>query len=198
MKIKLEKMKKFILYSFIVVSILACRKVVKEASNPVVETSQEDSSDSTASEQTATADIVKTKNLEKQADQQSTMQLKESLKSRGFQIFEYVDEKTKDTILMQQYFIVFLKKGPTRSQNEEEAAQLQKKHLAHLGKMYDLGYADISGPLGDDGDIRGITIYNVPTQKMADSLANADPMVKAGRLVVEIHPWWAAKGFSLR
>ena len=33
---------------------------------------------------------------------------------------------------------------------------------------------------------------------MADSLAKSDPMVKAGRLEIEIHPWWAAKGFQLR
>lgn len=125
-------------------------------------------------------------------------QLKEELTAKGFKTFDYVDEKTKDTILMQQYFIAFLKRGPIRGQNEEETADLQKQHLEHLGKMYELGYADISGPFGDDGDIRGITIYNVPTQKMADSLANADPMVKAGRLEIEIHPWWAAKGFSLR
>lgn len=128
----------------------------------------------------------------------STSQLKEALTSQGFQIFDYVDEKTKDTILMQQYFIAFLKKGPNRSQTDEEAKKLQSEHLAHLSKMYDLGYADISGPFGDDGEIRGITIYNVPTLKMADSLANADPMVKAGRLVIEVHPWWAAKGFCLR
>ena len=64
--------------------------------------------------------------------------------------------------------------------------------------MYELGYADISGPFEDDGDIRGITIYNVPTLKMADSLAKSDPMVKAGRLEIEIHPWWAGKGFPLR
>ena len=123
---------------------------------------------------------------------------KEELTSKGFQIFDYVDEKTQDTVIMQQYFIAFLKSGPIRSQNEEEAAKLQEEHLAHLGKMYELGYADISGPFGDDGEIRGITIYNVPTLKMADSLANMDPMVKAGRLVIEIHPWWAAKGFPLR
>ena len=71
-------------------------------------------------------------------------------------------------------------------------------HLAHLGKMYEMGYADISGPFGDDGEIRGITIYNTPTIEIADSLANADPSVKAGRLVIEMHPWWAAKGFLLR
>lgn len=129
---------------------------------------------------------------------QTTKQLLDSIKSTGFETFDYVDEKTKDTVIMQQYFIAFLKTGPIRNQNEEEAAILQKQHRAHLGKMYDLGYADISGPFGDEGDIRGITIYNVPTLKIADSLANSDPMVKAGRLQIEIHPWWAAKGFGLR
>ena len=128
----------------------------------------------------------------------SVADLKKELTDKGFQLFDYIDQETKDTILMQQYFIAFLKRGPIRSQNEEEAKILQEEHLNHLGKMYELGYADISGPFGDDGDIRGITIYNVPTQKMADSLANADPMVKAGRLEIEIHPWWAAKGFGLR
>lgn len=130
--------------------------------------------------------------------EKSTRQIKEELISRGFEIFDYVDEETKDTVLMQQYFIAFLKKGTNRSQQKEEADSLQALHMAHLGKMYKEGYADISGPFGDDGEIRGITIYNTPTQQMADSLANADPMVKAGRLEIEIHPWWAAKGFKLR
>ena len=120
------------------------------------------------------------------------------LKKKGFNTFHYVDEKTKDTFLMQEYYIAFLKSGPIRNQSKEEAKLLQDQHLAHLGKMYEMGFADISGPFGDDGDIRGITIYNVPNQQLADSLANADPMVKSGRLKVEIHPWWAAKGFKLR
>ena len=128
----------------------------------------------------------------------SAKQIKEELKSKGFKTFDYVDEQTKDTVIMQQYFIGFLKKGPNRAHTEQEANELQKAHLTHLGRMYELGYADISGPFGDDGEIRGITIYNVPTKLMADSLANADPMVKSGRLSVEVHPWWAAKGFSLR
>lgn len=131
-------------------------------------------------------------------NEQSMAQLKAKLVGEGYQVFDYVDEKTKATTLMQQYFIAFLKRGPIRNQNEEEATRLQSEHMAHLSKMYELGYADISGPFGDDGDIRGITIYNVPTLKIADSLANADPMVKAGRLVIEVHPWWAAKGFGLR
>lgn len=124
--------------------------------------------------------------------------LKKELTEKGFQIFDYVDEATQDTILMQQYFIAFLKRGPKRSQNKAEADSLQALHMAHLGRMYNEGYADISGPFGDEGDLRGITIYNVPSLKMADSLANLDPSVQAGRLQIEVHPWWAAKGFGLR
>jgi uncharacterized protein YciI len=179
-------MKKFIIYGFVILGFYACRKVEKVVSKDGVETPQDQVKDSVTREGLETS--VK----------RSTKKLKDELTSKGFQIFDYVDEKTKDTILMQQYFIAFLKSGPTRSQSEDEASLLQKQHLAHLSKMYDLGYADISGPFGDNGDIRGITIYNVPTLKMADSLANADPMVKAGRLLIEIHPWWAAKGFHLR
>ncbi|HUH28285.1 YciI family protein [Gelidibacter sp.] len=125
-------------------------------------------------------------------------EIREDLLKKGYQIFDVIDEKTKDTIIMQQYFIAFLKNGPNKIQNEEESKRLLKAHLAHLKNMYDLGYADISGPFGDIGDLSGITIYNVPTLKMADSLANADPMVKQGSLVIEIHPWWAPKGYSLR
>lgn len=120
------------------------------------------------------------------------------LKTDGYQIFDYVDEKTGDTVIMQQYFMAFLKSGPNRNQSKEEAAKLQEAHQAHLGRMYELGYADISGPFGDDGELRGITVYNVPTLQMADSLANLDPMMKSGRLVVEIKPWWAGKGYPLR
>jgi len=148
-------------------------------------------------EESKVTDVI-SDSLEGVEKKKSAKQLKEELTSKGFEIFDYVDEETKDTVLMQQYFIAFLKRGANRSQNKEEADSLQALHQAHLGSMYEQGFADISGPFGDDGDIRGITIYNVPTQEIADSLANSDPMVKAGRLQIEIHPWWAAKGFPLR
>ena len=136
--------------------------------------------------------------IENKAPQKSMAQVKQELTDKGFQIFDYVDEATKDTVIMQQYFIAFLKRGPERSQDKAATDSLQALHMAHLGRMYEEGYADISGPFGDDGDIRGITIYNVPTLHMADSLANLDPSVQAGRLKIEVHPWWAAKGFPLR
>ena len=129
---------------------------------------------------------------------ESAASIRKRLAAEGYELFDYVDSETGDTVLMQQYFIAFLKSGPVRSQSKAEADSLQALHLAHLGRMYAEGYADISGPFGDDGEIRGITIYNVPTFAMADSLANLDPSVRAGRLSIEVHPWWAAKGFPLR
>ncbi len=90
--------------------------------------------------------------------EKTVKQLKEELTAKEFQIFDYIDEETKDTVLMQKYFIAFLKSGANRSQSKEEADSLQVFHLEHLGRMYKLGYADISGPFGDGGAIRGITI----------------------------------------
>ncbi|UKM65697.1 YciI family protein [Flavobacteriaceae bacterium GSB9] len=179
-----------ILIAFTVVTfIFSCKDQPKTetSDNGILET-VEKNEDSTAFAETTLEEPI----------EKSISAIKQELTEKGFKTFDFIDEETHDTILMQQYFMAFLKTGPIRGQNEEETADLQKEHLAHLKKMYDLGYADISGPFGDNGSIRGITIYNVPTLKMADSLANADPMVKAGRLEIEIRPWWAAKGYSLR
>jgi uncharacterized protein YciI len=100
--------------------------------------------------------------------------------------------------VMQKYFMVFLKSGPQRSQTKEEAMELQKRHLAYLQKMADEGKTSITGPMGDDGDIRGIVIYHTATAEEAKELAEEDPAVQAGRLIVEVHPWWAAKGSVLQ
>ncbi|ULC59610.1 YciI family protein [Flaviramulus sp. BrNp1-15] len=185
-------MSKTLTILIIAIIFIACKEESKASMSNINEESTEEIKKATDS-----IDAISEAVLEEPI-KKSIKEIKNELTSKGFKIADYVDEKTKDTVIMQQYFIAFLKRGPIRGQNEEEAAELQEAHLAHLGKMYELGYADISGPFGDDGDIRGITIYNVPTQKMADSLAKADPMVKAGRLEIEVHPWWAAKGFPLR
>lgn len=122
--------------------------------------------------------------------------IEEDLKKKGYQTFSYKAGDT--TYLMQQYYMVFLKSGATRSQDSTEAAELQKKHMEHLTWLYEEGYTSLTGPMGDDGDLRGIVVFNTATQKEADSLANLDPMVKAGRLKVEVHPWWVAKGGKLK
>ncbi|WP_159021990.1 YciI family protein [Formosa sp. L2A11] len=180
-------------YSILIIAVLvlfSCKK--NEKSTPLNQSGQ----DSISNTEMA-VDSVKIESSVVETPK-SYNEIKVELTAQGFETYDYVDEETKDTLLIQQYFIAILKGGTVRTQNEEEAKDLQDEHFAYLNKMYELGYADISGSFGDEGDMRGVTIYNVPNQKMADSLAKADPMVKAGQLDVVIHPWWSAKGFSLR
>jgi uncharacterized protein YciI len=113
----------------------------------------------------------------------------------GYQFFEMPSGDS--TIIMKQYFMCFLKTGPDRNHPEAEAAEIQKQHLAHLANMHTEGHSCVAGPLGSDGDIRGLVIYKTATLEKAIELANMDPAVKAGRLVVEIFPWWAMKGATL-
>lgn len=101
-------------------------------------------------------------------------------------------------ITMQKYFIIFLKVGPNRDQSEEETKKIQAEHLAYLGDLYKKGILNMNGPVGDGGVIAGISVYNTATLEEAIKLAEADPAVKAGRLVVEAHPWWLAKGSSVK
>lgn len=110
--------------------------------------------------------------------------------------FDY--EWAGEMYTMQKYFIVFLKSGPERSQTEEEAARLQNEHLAYLGGLYEQGIINLNGPTGGEGDIRGFSVYNVATIEEAIEYANADPMVQAGRLIIEAHPWWLAKGSGVK
>ncbi len=99
---------------------------------------------------------------------------------------------------MKQYFLVLLKKGPMRNQDSVTAAKLQTEHLANIERLYKEGKLDIAGPMGNDGDIRGIFIMNVSSFEEAKALCDTDPMIKVGRLVAEIYPWWAGKGAKLR
>lgn len=174
-------MKKIVLISFVILAVVSCKKVEKTEALPAPVIND------TIAVKKEEAPVVKT-----------WKEIKEELTAKGFQTYHYIDHLTKDTILVQQYFMAFLKNGTIRSQNEEEADLLQQEHVVYLKNMQELGYADISGSLGDQSDIRSVTIYNVPTLKMADSLAKADPLVKAGRVNIEIHPWWVAKASSLR
>lgn len=144
-----------------------------------------------------TSDEVKEQDSLQQANiKLSVEEHSKQLQEQGYETFHYQEGDT--TYLMQKYFMVFLKSGKNRSQDSTEAANLQRKHLAHLERMAQEGYTSLTGPFGDDGEIRGIVVYNTPTLKMADSLANLDPMVEAGRLAVEVHPWWTSKGGKLK
>lgn len=98
---------------------------------------------------------------------------------------------------MEAHQVVFLVKGPRRDHADEDAARIQKEHLAHLGAMAEAGKLVLAGPVGGptDPDLRGICIYRTATMAEARALAEADPAVKAGRLAVESATWWVERGY---
>ena len=91
---------------------------------------------------------------------------------------------------MKSYVMAFLKRGPNRDQDSVTAAEIQKAHLKNIGRMADEGKVVLAGPFSDDGDIRGIYIFNVATVEEAAELTATDPAIQAGRLVMELHPWY--------
>ena len=93
---------------------------------------------------------------------------------------------------MKHYVLAFLKKGPNRSQDSVTAAQLQAAHLANITRMADAGKLVLAGPFFDDGDIRGIYVFNVDNIEAAKKLTETDPAIKAGRLIMELHPWYGS------
>ena len=88
----------------------------------------------------------------------------------------------------------FLKRGPNRGQDEATAKRLQAEHLAYMDGQSKEGRLIVAGPFMVDGDRRGIVVYRVATAEEAKQRAEADPMVKVGRLAVELHPWQVPKG----
>lgn len=99
---------------------------------------------------------------------------------------------------MKKYYMVFLKKGPNQDTSKSKTAELMKAHLAHLTKMYEEGKMSLAGPLLIDHDIRGICVYHIDDMAEVRRLAESDPAVQAGRFVVEVLPWYSAKGMILK
>lgn len=114
----------------------------------------------------------------------------------GFPTFEY--EEGDSTYVMRQYvFVMYIKAEGGDDFTEEELAEIQAGHMAHIGKMSAEGNLVIAGPFGDKVDWRGILIFNDHDVDRVSELVNQDPAVQAGRLTFQAHPWWAARGSKL-
>jgi uncharacterized protein YciI len=99
---------------------------------------------------------------------------------------------------MTTYQVAFYRKGPAWTPSETpELQKLQSEHMAHIVKMAETGKLLVAGPFSDNGDLRGMLIFRVDTPEEAKALAEQDPAVKAGRLVLEWHPWFAAKNITV-
>jgi len=95
-----------------------------------------------------------------------------------------------------EHTIVFLNRPEDAPPfGEEELDRLQVEHLTYLRDLQRRGVLIANGPLAEQTDerMRGISIYAVPLAEALE-LANADPMVVAGRLAIEGAGWWTATG----
>lgn len=99
---------------------------------------------------------------------------------------------------IRQYWFVMLLKGTNRTQDSATAAKIQDGHMANIRKLAAEGKLKVAGPFGDDGDWRGIFIFDAATKEEVEQLLKTDPAIAAGRLGYEIHPWWTAPSGSFK
>ena len=78
---------------------------------------------------------------------------------------------------------------------DEQAAELQDRHLAHGADLQDRGLILARGPLTeqDDERFRGFSIWSVDAATAREH-AEADPAVRAGRLAVHVMTWMMPAG----
>ena len=105
---------------------------------------------------------------------------------------EMAEKLGADDFGMSQYVMAFLKKGPNRPTDEKVANELQAAHMANIQRLAQAGKLALAGPFMDDGELRGIYIFNVSSVEEARALTETDPAVKAGSLVMELHPWYGS------
>jgi uncharacterized protein YciI len=96
---------------------------------------------------------------------------------------------------LEQYTLVLMKSGDHWNPKAPEFMNVMKQHRAFLQQMTDQGNLAVAGPFpfSDEGELRGVAIFRVGAEQTA-KLAQDDPIVKAGLLKPEIHPWGTGKG----
>jgi uncharacterized protein YciI len=105
---------------------------------------------------------------------------------------QYAQKLGADDYGMKKYVMAFLKSGPNRSKDEESRNMLQRAHLDNITRMAEAGSLVLAGPFLDDGEIRGIYIFNVESIEEAEALTKTDPAIQAGSLIMELHPWYGS------
>jgi len=105
---------------------------------------------------------------------------------------DLAEELGADQYGMKRYVLANLIEGPNRDQDSTTAALLQRAHLDNITKLAEAGKLVLAGPFLDKGAVRGIYIFDVETVEEARRLTATDPAIKAGRLKMELRPWYGS------
>jgi uncharacterized protein len=86
-------------------------------------------------------------------------------------------------------------RGDAPMMTDQQAAELQDRHLAHGAELQDRGVILARGPLTeqDDERFRGFSIWSVDAETAREH-AETDPAVRAGRLAVDVMTWMMPAG----
>ncbi len=108
------------------------------------------------------------------------------------------DESMQKTIASgKTYCARIYKAGPYRNQPKDEVEQIQLAHQRYLFQLRAEGKLVINGPVIDDPELKGISIFNTADKEEVKRLSDGDPAVQAGRLVYEIYVWFGIPGDCL-
>jgi uncharacterized protein len=109
-----------------------------------------------------------------------------------------VSKKAEPQYEMTRYVVGLFHRGPNSTPQEtDETRRIQEGHMANIRKMAEAGKLIVAGPFMDGGDLRGMLIFKLDSVDEAMALVAADPAVQAGRLTIELHPWFAAAGLRI-
>jgi uncharacterized protein YciI len=96
---------------------------------------------------------------------------------------------------MTTYYFGLISRGPKwTAERTPEVEKLQADHMANINRLAKEGKLVIAGPFENAGNYAGVFVFRVGTLEEAKALAETDPAVKAGRLVVDVHPWMVPRG----
>ncbi|RZJ12356.1 MAG: hypothetical protein EOP39_03740 [Rubrivivax sp.] len=84
-------------------------------------------------------------------------------------------------------YVVLYRPGPAWPPGKTIAELPLKEHFSYLLELYARGAMKQAGPLTDNAG--GLVVLEVADAAQAQALAAADPAVKAGLFIHEVHPW---------
>ncbi len=112
-------------------------------------------------------------------------------------VFGQEEKKPEPKYEMTTYVMGLLRRGPNVPKlSDAESQRIQDGHMANIRKMAETGKLIVAGPFTDNGDLRGVFIFKCTIEE-ARTLAAPDPAIQSGRLVLELHPWFAAAGLRV-
>ena len=98
---------------------------------------------------------------------------------------------------LEAYELVMLRRPADAPPYDDPTLErIQREHLAYHAGLRAAGQVVTNGPLTGQPDesLRGLTFYRTGSLDEARRLAEADPAVKAGRLVVDVMTWCCPAG----